>query len=312
MIKDKCGNPRDEKEIFEDIFNLWMNTPDSKKDSLATMLAGGESKAKFIIHMNELCKEIKEEEKIMCKEHEIKEITKKLKELEERLELLKKESSPYDRVEYKEKYYHLDDYLEVVEGIEIIESIAKKRHSCANYMDEKNAIRKSKEMQLNFLLDRFTRENGWDDKFWEDDNIPKYCILYNCLRSEFKIITSFVMRDVSQVHFISEKIAQEAIEKYKNKFLEVFKPDEITKEEFDSIYVGKKIAVYCPTEELANEFLKKADEFGYEWERGDKYIDRNYYGRYSNICYNIYEGCYATDSHYQTHGFTIVTFEGFK
>ena len=43
MIKDKCGNPRDEKEIFEDIFNLWMNTPDSKKDSLATMLAGGES-----------------------------------------------------------------------------------------------------------------------------------------------------------------------------------------------------------------------------------------------------------------------------
>ena len=85
MIKDRYGNPRDEKEIFEDIFNVWMNTPNSKKDSLATMLAGGKSKAKFIIHMNELCKERKEDEKIMCKEYEIKEITKKLKELEERL-----------------------------------------------------------------------------------------------------------------------------------------------------------------------------------------------------------------------------------
>ena len=115
----------------------------------------------------------------MRKENEIKEINKKFKELEELLESLKKESSPYDRVEYREKYYHLDDYLEVVEGIEIIESIAKKRHSCANYMDKKNAIRKSKEMQLNFLLDRFTRENGWDDKFWENGSAIKYYITYN-------------------------------------------------------------------------------------------------------------------------------------
>ena len=312
MIKDKCGNPRDEKEIFEDIFNLWMNTPDSKKDSLATMLAGGESKAKFIIHMNELCKERKEEEKTMCKENDIKEITKKLKELEGLLESLKKEPSPYDRVGHREKYYRLNDYLEVTEDMEIIESIDGKHHSCANYMDEKNAIRKSKEMQLDFLLDRFTRENGWDDKFWENGSAIKYYITYNYNENYFSIYSTLATRSAGEIYFVSEEVAQEAINKYKNLFLEVFKPDEITKEEFDALYVGEKIAVYCPTEELANEFLKKADEFGYKWGSGDKYIDKNYYGRYSNIYYNIYDGCYATDSYYQTHGFTIVTFEGFK
>ena len=311
MIKDKCGNPRDEKEIFEDIFNLWMNTPDSKKDSLATMLAGGESKAKFIIHMNELCKERKEKEKAMCKENDIKEITKKLKELEELLESLKKEPSPYDRVGHREKYYHLNDYLEVVEGIEIIESIAKKRHSCANYMDEKNAIRKSKEMQLNFILDKFTRENGWDDKFWKDTGYVKYYIVYDYDSSTLSPTRTFTVRNMGQVYFISEEVAQKAINKYKNLFLEVFKPDEITKEKFDDIYVGEKIAVWCATEELANEFLKKADEFGYEWNSGDKYTDRNYYD-ISDVCYCIYKGMYSDKQDYLDRGYAIVIFKGFK
>lgn len=37
----------------------------------------------------------------------------------------------------------------------------------------------------------------------------------------------------------------------------------MTKEEFDKKYVGKKLAVHCPTKGLANEFLKLADSFGH-------------------------------------------------
>ncbi len=261
--------------------------------------------------MFNLCKERKEKEKAMCKENDIKEITKKLKELEELLESFKKEPSPYDRVGHREKYYHLNDYLEVVEGIEIIESIAKKRHSCANYMDEKNAIRKSKEMQLNFLFDKFTRENGWDDKFWEDNDSIKYYIVYDYNKNDFKIYSTFTTRATGEIYFISKEVAQEAINKYKNLFLEVFKPDEITKEKFDAFYVGEKIAVYCPTEELANEFLKKADEFWYEWNSGDKYTDTNYYD-FPNICYCIYKGMYRSKQEYLDNGYVVAIFEGFK
>ena len=311
MIKDKCGNPRDEKEIFEDIFNLWMNTPDSKKDSLATMLAGGESKAKFIIHMNELCKERKEEEKTMCKENDIKEITKKLKELEELLESLKKEPSPYDRVEYTEKYYHVNSCLKAVEDRDMRCNDDDIHHSCANYMDEKSAIRKSKEMQLNFLLDKFTRENGWDDKFWEDNDSIKYYIIYDYNKNDFKIYSTFTTRATGEIYFISKEVAQEAIDKYKNLFLEVFKPNEITKEKFDGLYVGKKIAVWCATEELANEFLKKADEFGYKWNSGDKYTGRNFY-HHQDICYCIHTGMFAKKQEYLDNGYLIAIFEGFK
>lgn len=93
--------------------------------------------------------------------------------------------------------------------------------------------------------------------------------------------------------------------------LDVLKPNEITKEKFDDIYVGRRIAVYCVTEELANEFLKKADEFGYEWNSGDKYTDRNYY-HISNVCYCICKGVYSGKQEYLNRGYEIVTFKGFK
>ena len=177
--------------------------------------------------------------------------------------------------------------------------------------DEKNAIRKSKEMQLNFLLDKFTRENGWDDKFWEDNDSIKYYIVYDYNKNGFKIYPTFTARATGEIYFISEKIAQEAVEKYKSLLLEVFKPDEITKEKFDAFYVGEKIAVYCPTEELANEFLKKADEFGYKWNSGDKYTDTNYYD-FPNICYCIYKGMYRSKQEYLDNRYVVAIFEGFK
>lgn len=37
------------------------------------------------------------------------------------------------------------------------------------------------------------------------------------------------------------------------------------KKQFDELYVGNKIAVYCPTQELVDEFLYLANRFGYNW-----------------------------------------------
>ena len=37
------------------------------------------------------------------------------------------------------------------------------------------------------------------------------------------------------------------------------------KKQFDEMYVGNKIAVYCPTQELVDEFLYLANMFGYNW-----------------------------------------------
>lgn len=87
----------------------------------------------------------------------------------------------------------------------------------------------------------------------------------------------------------------------------------MTKQEFDNIYVGEKIVVWCPTEELANEFLKKADEFGYVWCDGERYIDFNDYKGYGQeTCYWVDAGEYNSKDFYESKDRIIVEFKGFS
>ena len=87
----------------------------------------------------------------------------------------------------------------------------------------------------------------------------------------------------------------------------------MTKQEFDNIYVGKKIVVWCPTEELANEFLRKANEFGYMWCDGERYIDFNAYRECGQeTCYCIDRGEYSPKDFYESEGMIVVEFKGFN
>ena len=83
----------------------------------------------------------------------------------------------------------------------------------------------------------------------------------------------------------------------------------MTKQEFDSKYVGEKTVVHCPTGELAKEFLDKVDEFGYKWYNGERYTCKCYYSDYKeNTCYNIFNGSFAYKDFYLSEGFNVVDF----
>lgn len=61
----------------------------------------------------------------------------------------------------------------------------------------------------------------------------------------------------------------------------------MTLEKFNDLYLGN--AVHCKTEELANEFLKLADSFGFIWNSNDRLTKLNNWGRYQDkTCYSIY------------------------
>ena len=84
----------------------------------------------------------------------------------------------------------------------------------------------------------------------------------------------------------------------------------ITKEEFDKRYVKDTTAIYCPTKELAEEFLTIADKFGYEWWEGSRYVDGTIYE--PNYYYDIKKGYFASKEYCFEKGYDIVEFNGFK
>ena len=84
----------------------------------------------------------------------------------------------------------------------------------------------------------------------------------------------------------------------------------MTKEQFDEAYVGEKIAVNCPTQESANEFLKIADSFGYAWSTGGFYKNINCWHVYEeNTCYLIFEGLYGDRKYFETENYEIKIFD---
>ena len=84
----------------------------------------------------------------------------------------------------------------------------------------------------------------------------------------------------------------------------------ITKEEFDSRYVKDTTAIYCPTKELAEEFLTIADKFDYKWWTGSRCVDNIIYE--PDYCYDVKEGYFSSKEYYLKKGYDIVEFNGFK
>jgi len=84
------------------------------------------------------------------------------------------------------------------------------------------------------------------------------------------------------------------------------------KEEFDNKYVSKKVVVNCKTEELANQFLKMADKFGYKWCSVQSYIGNNRWERYKDkTCYEINISSYCGIDYYKDANYKIIEFNGF-
>ena len=96
------------------------------------------------------------------------------------------------------------------------------RYECGNYyLTEEDASRSKKQILLFRLLDRFSRQNGWADESWKDRETCKYCIYFDHVYKRIKICDKFYSADASGVYFVSESVAQQAIEKYHDLIVEV-------------------------------------------------------------------------------------------
>lgn len=103
-------------------------------------------------------------------------------------------------------------------AVSIIESRFNKG---IGFSDEKLAIKTAKELELYTSLKKFSIENGWDDKVWDDCRMSKFYIGRLTTRNHLDVgyVTKFKAQNV--VYFISEEVAREALSKFKNLIEEV-------------------------------------------------------------------------------------------
>lgn len=126
------------------------------------------------------------------------------------------------RQEKGQFYWYIDNSGLISTDVETGDAIDDKRFDTGNYyLSKKEMLKTEQRVLLLRLLDRFSRQNGWTDEAWEDGNLWKWYIYRGqCGRTAE---TGFTRnhRDLSQVYFTSESVAQQAIEKYRDLIMEV-------------------------------------------------------------------------------------------
>ena len=141
----------------------------------------------------------------------------------EMLELLRAiENEQHGRVDKGKCYYSVGDNGDVEISTDCRDEWDEDLYACGNYYPtEADATRAEKQIRLFRLLDRFSRQNGWTDELWKNSIIEKYYIYFDYNHKSIETESVHISRHICQVYFISESVAQQAIEKYHDLIVEV-------------------------------------------------------------------------------------------
>jgi hypothetical protein len=153
----------------------------------------------------------------------IEQAEKQKQELQELIDSLSTmEVEPEGRRRNGERYFIVEADGNIESASETGHEFDTTMHEIGNYyLTETDAIRAEKQIRLFRLLDRFSRQNGWTDETWKDRETCKYCIYFDHVYKQIKICDKFYSAEASGVYFVSESVAQQAIEKYHDLIMEV-------------------------------------------------------------------------------------------
>ena len=152
----------------------------------------------------------------------IEQAEKQKQELQELIDSLSTMEVEPGRVAKSERYWCISDVGMIRSTTDERCDSDDYRYECGNYYPtEEDAIRAEKQIRLFRLLDRFSRQNGWTDELWKNSIIEKYYIYFDYNYKSIKTEIVYISRYICQVYFISESVAQQAIEKYRDLIMEV-------------------------------------------------------------------------------------------
>ena len=131
----------------------------------------------------------------------------------------------WERVEDGERYRTIDEcsvweYREDNEGSDV------RLYNIANYFSTKEKAEEINFKQTLFRkLQRFSDENGGNEIDWKDPNQEKWMIRFDHRVEELCVGLNNYIRNFGQVYFISEEIAEKAIELFRDELIKYFTGD---------------------------------------------------------------------------------------
>lgn len=101
--------------------------------------------------------------------------------------------------------------------------ISMLRHNTANYCTNKILMeQRALHETLNRLLWRYSMQHNSDEMDWFDIDQFKYCIYYHAFEGKYKVDVNQCCKTQGAVYFISEEVAEDAIEKVVKPFIEQY------------------------------------------------------------------------------------------
>ena len=131
----------------------------------------------------------------------------------------------WERVEDGERYRTIDEcsvweYREDNDGSDVL------LYNIANYFSTEEKAEEINFKQTLFRkLQRFSDENGGNEIDWNDPNQDKWMIRFDHRVEELYVGLNSYIRNFGQVYFISEEVAKNAIELFRDELIKYFTGD---------------------------------------------------------------------------------------
>ena len=129
----------------------------------------------------------------------------------------------FSRANVYESYYYIQDDSQIRTEEELYLWNNDAMYETANYFpDEPTAEKFNKIQALQRKLLRFSLENGGDKIDWKDNDMKKWYI--DCCQQDNILVLdyNYCYHQPNEVYFISKKVAEKAVELFKDEIMEVY------------------------------------------------------------------------------------------
>ena len=129
----------------------------------------------------------------------------------------------WERVGENESYYSINGNSYVEEMTEDMCMEDKYYYEDANYFSTEDKAEEINFKQTLFRkLQRFSDKNGGNEIGWKEVDQGKYGIWYNADHGKIEVGSTWAVRDFGQVYFVSEEVAQQAIDLFHDDLIKYF------------------------------------------------------------------------------------------